>query len=119
MLSLRVREDIGVMARRRYSTFFRFPELEPHQLIQFSVISREIFLAISCHSAWDTVSVFFIPTIDRFPEQKNTHKSNYETCGKSLQLNNNATLLKKLSPEDISQETQSHELLLCFILIDS
>ena len=38
-----VREDLEVMAMRRYSTLLRILEQEPHHQIQFCVISRTLY----------------------------------------------------------------------------
>ena len=44
VLPLQFRVDLGVMAMKRYSTFFKSPELEPHFQMQFSVIPDTHFL---------------------------------------------------------------------------
>ena len=38
VLPLRVRVDLGVITIKGYSTFLRYPELEPHHLMQLRVI---------------------------------------------------------------------------------
>ena len=42
MLSLRVRVELGVTAKKRYSTFPKAPGLEHYHQMQFSVISRTL-----------------------------------------------------------------------------
>ena len=40
VLPLQVREDLGVMTMKEYSTFPRAPELEPYDQMQFTIIPR-------------------------------------------------------------------------------
>ena len=61
VLSLRDWIELGIMSMKRYSTLFRFPELEPHHRMQFRVIPRILLFYEGVRvlpPAGNTVSLF-------------------------------------------------------------
>ena len=58
VLQLRVRIDLGVMAIKKYPTFLKAIELEPHYQMKFRDILRISYLGESYSSTEGTISEF-------------------------------------------------------------